>query len=138
MSTTSRTSGTSTTSNVALWVLQVLLAAVFVMSALPKVFADPRTIAGFAAIGFSPAGMVVIAVLEITGAVGLLIPRLCGLAALAFVGLMTGAVLATVIGVGAAMTIVPGTVLVLVAVLAWGRRERTVALVALVAGRRNG
>lgn len=113
---------------VGLWVLQVLLAAVYLMSALPKFFADPTTVAGFAAIGFGPAAMIAIGVLEVAGAVGLLVPRLCGVAALAFVGLMVGAVIATVLGVGAAMAVVPGTLLVLVAIVAWGRRDRTVAL----------
>lgn len=50
--------------NVSLWVLQGLLAAVYVMSALPKLTADPQVVAGFAAIGFGPVGLFVIAVLE--------------------------------------------------------------------------
>ena len=111
--------------NVSLWVLQGLLAAVYVMSALPKLTADPQVVAGFAAIGFGPVGLFVIAVLEIAGAVALLIPRLCGLAALAFVGLMLGAVVATALGVGVGMAALPATLLVLVAVVAWARRGRT-------------
>jgi putative oxidoreductase len=71
-------------------------------------------------------------VLEIAGAVALLIPRFCGLAALAFVGLMVGAVIATVIGVGAGMAAVPAAVLALVPVVARARRNRAAALVASV------
>lgn len=117
-------------SNVALWVLQALLAALYVMSALPKLAGDPQTVAGFAAIGFGASAVLVIGVLEIAGAVALLIPRLCGVAALAFVALMVGAVVATVIGVGVGMAAIPAVVLVLVAVVAWARRGHTAELVA--------
>ena len=135
--TTAPTVATSRAGNRALWGLQVLAVAVFVVAALPKVTADPTAVAGFAALGFSPAGMVTIGVLELLGAVALLIPRLVGLAALAFIGLMIGAVTATWLTMGAGMTLLPAVVLVLVAVIAWGRRDRTTALVALVRGLRH-
>lgn len=115
-----------------LWALQVLLAAMYVLSALPKLFGDPATIAGFAAIGFGPTATLVIGILEAAGAVALLIPRLCGVAALAFVGLMVGAVTVTVINLGVAMGSVPAVVLALVSVVAWTRRDRTAELVGLV------
>lgn len=118
--------------NVTLWVLQSVLAAVYVSSALPKLVADPQTAAAFEPIGLGPTGLFVIGLLEIAGAVALLIPRLCGLAGLAFVGLMVGAVIATVAGVGAEMAALPAALLVLVAIVAWARRHRTAELVAAV------
>jgi uncharacterized membrane protein YphA (DoxX/SURF4 family) len=114
--------------HVALWVLQVLLAALFLFSASGKFAAEPQTVAGFELMGLGGPGMYAIGVLEVLGAVGLLVARLTGLAALGLVALMTGAVILTVVFVGAAMAGVPGPVLVLVAIVAWGRRESTRAL----------
>ncbi|MDT7639208.1 MAG: hypothetical protein QOC83_3496 [Pseudonocardiales bacterium] len=119
--------------NVALWVLQVLTAGVFVMAAVPKVTADPMAVAGFTMMGLGTTGMYLVGTLEILGAVALLIPVLCGLAALAQVALMVGAVATTLIFFGSGPVLVPPVaVLAVVSVLAWARRSRTVALIALI------
>jgi len=119
--------------NRALWVLQVLTAGVFVMAALPKLTADPRAVAGFTMMGLGTSGMYIIGALEVLGAIALLIPVLCGLAALAQVALMIGAVVTTLIFFGAGAVLVPPVaVLVVVSVIAWARRRRTVELVTLV------
>jgi putative oxidoreductase len=117
--------------NIALWVLQVALAAFYALGAVPKVLGDPTVLDGFAAIGWGPTGTLVIGVLELAGAVGLLVPRLCGLAALGFVGLMAGAVAFTVSALGVAAAALPAVLLVLVGLLAWARWDRTAALVAM-------
>jgi len=116
-------------SDVALWVLQVLAVLVYLGSAAGKLFADPAAVASFAAMGVDRTGMSVIAVVEILGAIGLLVPRLVGLAALALVALMVGAVTMTLAAFGPALVAVPTTVLVLVTVIAWGRRATVPALV---------
>lgn len=126
--------GTPRAANIALWISQILTAAVYIGSALAKLAADPTTAASFAAMGVDPAGMTAIAVLEILGAVALLIPRLAGLAGLAFVGLMVGAVAMTVLTHGIAMAATPAVVGLLAAVIAWGRRRSVVALIATVRG----
>lgn len=118
--------------SLALWGLQGVTAAVFVFSALPKLTADPQAVAGFSAMGLGLVGMYVIGTLELAGAVALLIPRLAGLAGLAFVALMIGAVVATLLVMGAAMAILPAIVGVLAAVIAWAHRGRTAELVQLV------
>ena len=119
--------------NRALWVLQVLTAGVFVMAALPKLTADPRAVAGFTMMGLGTSGMYIIGALEVLGAIALLIPVLCGLAALAQVALMIGAVVTTLIFFGAGAVLVPPVaVLVVVSLIAWARRRRTVELVTLV------
>ena len=119
--------------NVALWVLQVLTAAVFVFAAVPKLTADPMAVAGFTAMGLGTTGMYIIGTLEILGAVALLIPVLCGLAALCQVALMIGAVITTLVFFGAGpLLITPAVVLVVVSVIAWARRRRTADLVALI------
>lgn len=133
--TTTRTGTASTTSatgrpraaTVGLWVLQVLLAAVFVMAALPKVGADPVAVAGFDLLGLGTVGMVVVGWLELAGAVALLVPRLCGLAAVCQVALMVGATAVTVV-LMPAMVAFPALTLVAVCVVAWARRRDTAAL----------
>ncbi len=125
------TTTTGRAANIALWVLQVLLAATFLMSASGKLAADPMQVAGFDLMGLGAPGMYLVGTAELLGALGLLIPRLVGVAALGLVALMVGAVVLTIVFVGGAMTAVPATVLVLVAVVAWARRGRTAELVAL-------
>jgi len=131
MSATTTYSSTTTTrraGHVALWVLQVLLAATYVLSASGKLAADPMQVAGFDLMGLGAAGMYVVGAAELLGAIGLLIPRLTGLAALCLVALMIGAVTLTAVFVGGAMIAIPAVVLALVAVVAWGRRASTLAL----------
>lgn len=112
----------------ALLALQVLLALLYVASGLGKVTLEATVVAGFTAMGIGPGLTVTIGVLELLGAVGLLIPRIAGLAATAFVALMIGAVAITAATLGVGMTLVPAVVLVLVAVVAWARRHETAAL----------
>ena len=119
---------------VGLAVLQGLLAAIFLFSASGKLSLDPTVVAGFAVMGFSPTGTVVIGVLELLGAIGLLVPRLSGIASWALVALMVGATLATVLFVGGAMVAVPALTLVLVAIVAGVRRREVTTLARAVRG----
>ncbi|GAA3086986.1 hypothetical protein GCM10010464_58530 [Pseudonocardia yunnanensis] len=112
----------------ALWVAQVLLALVFLAVSYPKVTLDPVAVDGFAAMGFSVAGTMIIGCLEIAGAIGLLVPRLSGLAALGLVALMIGATVATVLTVSVAGALMPVLLGVVAALVAWGRWYRTVEL----------
>lgn len=114
--------------NVALWVAQVIAAVAFLMAATMKLTGVAPAVAAFDAIGFGDWFRYLMAVLEIAGAVALLIPVLSGLAGLAFVGLMVGAIATHlfVVGGGAAPLVV---YLLLAAVIAWGRRRRTAELV---------
>src|SRR5918992_5295386 len=86
--------------NIALWALQVFLALQFAMGGLAKVFGDPAMVEMFATIGVGQWFRYAVGALELAGAVGVLIPRLCGLAALGLVGLMAGATLTKVLVVG--------------------------------------
>jgi hypothetical protein len=109
--------------------LQVLLAAVYVFSGIGKVSLAATVVAGFAMLGIGPVGTVALGVVELAAAIGLLIPRLAGLAATGCVVLMAGAVIITAVTVGGPMVLLPAVVLVLVAVVAWMRRHETMALV---------
>ncbi|GAB2661286.1 DoxX family protein [Saccharopolyspora gloriosae] len=115
----------------ALWVLQVLLAAVFAFIAIPKAMGDPIAVAPFDLIGLGIPGMIVVGWLELAGAIALLVPRLCGLASLCQIPLMIGATALSAI-VTPDLVTVPAVTLVLVLVVAWFRRHDTAALVRMV------
>lgn len=86
----------------------------------------------FDAIGFGDWFRYLTGVLQVAGAVGLVIPRLCGLAGLAFVGMWLGAVATHLFVIGGSPA--PAAVfLVLTGVIAVGRRDRTVELLAALA-----
>ena len=107
---------------VVLWVTQVVLAAMFVMASLPKLTGDPVMIDLFDAVGAGQWLRYVVGVLELAGAIGLLVPRLCGLAALGLTMLLVGASLTNVVALGASPAIPVGYLLV-AAVISWFRRD---------------
>ncbi|MFE2458937.1 DoxX family protein [Streptomyces sp. NPDC059402] len=77
---------------IALRTVQVLLAVFFaVASALPKLIAHSSAADTFAEMGWGAAGMYAIGVLELAGAVALLVPVLQSVAATALSALMVGA-----------------------------------------------
>lgn len=112
--------------NVVLWVLQALLAAYFVYSGF-LLFGDDF-VRKFDEIGFGQWLRYLTGVLEIAGAIGLLIPRLSGLAALGLVGVMAGAVGTELFLVAKGDAVLPAILLVLSAVVAWFRRDTILAL----------
>lgn len=119
--------------NITLWVLQVLLAAMFIFAGLTKlVNVQPEVIEGFEKIGLGQGFRVLIGVLELAGGVGLLIPPLSGLAAMGLVGIMIGAVVVVVFKTPpAAAAAVPAAFGAVLAFVAWGRWPRTQALLGL-------
>ncbi|WP_447005951.1 DoxX family protein [Saccharothrix isguenensis] len=113
--------------NVLLWALQVLLAAFMVYSGW-SLFGDQFE-GKFDEIGFGQWLRYVTGVLEIAGGLGLLVPRLCGLAALGVVGVMAGAVATELVVLGdPAGAVLPAVVVVSAAVVAWFRRDTVTAL----------
>lgn|SRR5690625_149215 len=108
-----------------LWLLQVLTAVGFVTAAVSKFTGADHIEVVFAAMG-APL-MYTVGALEIAGAIGLLVPRLCGLASTAFVALMAGALITHAVVGGFAL---PAVVMFCLALaVAWARRRNTVALV---------
>ncbi|WP_427885331.1 DoxX family protein [Kribbella sp. GL6] len=128
MSSTMTTARRARTGSVALWVVQVVLAAMFVMAALPKLSGDQVMVEIFDAVGVGQWLRYVVGVLEIAGAIGLLVPRLCGLAALGLSFLLVGAALTNIFALGASPAIPLGYLLV-AAVIAWFRRTSILAVV---------
>jgi uncharacterized membrane protein YphA (DoxX/SURF4 family) len=75
----------------ALRVVSALLALTFVVTGVSKVAAVPPSPDNFARWGFSPGFMVGVGVVEIVGAVGLLVPRTAPFAAIVLLLTMGGA-----------------------------------------------
>ncbi|THV26554.1 DoxX family protein [Glycomyces paridis] len=111
--------------NVTLWVLQILLAVfLIVASAGPKLIGHESAAEGFDLIGWGDWFMYCIGALELAGGVGLLVPRLAGLAAIGLSLLMVGAAIfnATVLDFP---VYTPLILLVLFVFIAWGRLYQT-------------
>ena len=116
--------------NRVLWTLQVLLAALFLFAGGYKLFAPADELAA-AAPGMPVLFLRFIATMEILGALGLLLPGLFGikqfltpLAASGLVIIMIGAVVVTVLTMGAAAALLPLITGVLAATVAYGRWQR--------------
>ena len=109
---------------VALWALQAVLALMFAMAGLAKVFGDPAMVEMFATIGIGQWFRYLVGTLELAGAVAVLVPRLSGLAALGLVGLMAGATLTNVLVLGTSV-LAPISLMLASALVAWGRWPRT-------------
>lgn len=118
--------------NITFWVLQGLLAAFFLLAAAgPKLVGEQTAVQMFDEIGAGQWFRYVVGVLELAGAIGLVIPRLAGLAALGLVGVMAGATLTQLVIFGApVLAITPVILGALLGVVAWGRWPQTRALLA--------
>jgi putative oxidoreductase len=115
--------------NVALWILQIAAAAMFLMVGFSKLSGNPLMVQLFGAIGLGQWFRYLTGALEVLGAVLLLIPRLSGLGALLLVCVMLGAVVTHLFIIGGSpfMAII---LLIVTAIIAWRRRERTMNLLA--------
>lgn len=121
---------------VVLWVVQVLLASQFVMTGITKLPGDPVMVDLFNAVGVGQWLRYVVGVLELAGALGLLIPRLCGLAALGLTLVLVGATLTNLMVLGAS-PVIPLAYLLVAGLIAWFRRSSIRAVLAPVAGGRR-
>ena len=107
--------------NVVLWVLQIVLAADFLMSGGMKLAGAPDMIKLFDAIGVGQWFRHVTGVLEVAGALLLLVPRACGLGALLLACVMLGAVATHLFVIGGS-PLMASAFLALTLIIAWDRR----------------
>jgi putative oxidoreductase len=116
--------------NATLWVVQVLLAVFFLVAAAgPKLAGQQYAVEMFNQMGAGQWFRYLVGALELAGAIGLLIPRLAGLAALGLAGVMIGAVLTQVFVLGSVvMALTPAILAVVFGLVAWGRWPQTKAL----------
>ena len=110
-----------------LWVLQALLAALFLFAGAVKLMMPPATLS--AQSGFSIEFMRFISTAELLGALGLVLPglfrverRLTPIAASGLLVIMIGAVAVSIVRMGAAAAVLPFVVGLLLVVVAYGRR----------------
>jgi putative oxidoreductase len=109
---------------IALWTLQALLAAMFVVgSGVPKLFGEAYAVQIFDDLGTGQWLRVVVGLLEIAGGVGLLVPRLAGLAAACLVALMVGATGAQLFFLSEGYWYTPVILGALLGIVAWVRRH---------------
>lgn len=128
------TTTTATTSPVrrrVLWTAQILVGVFFVVaSAAPKLVGESYAVWMFAEIGAGDWFRYLVGALELAGGIGLLVPRLAGLAAAGLVGLMIGAAYTQVAVFDApATTVTPIVLGAVCAAIAWARRDGIRALV---------
>ncbi len=97
----------------ATWLPRIVLAVVFLGAGMAKVSGDPAMIAMFDQIGAGQGLRYLVGGLELAGAIGVLIPRLCGLAAIGLVLLMVGATVTNLAVLDA--TVLPSVALALLA-----------------------
>lgn len=117
----------SRAATITLWVLQVLLAINIAFAGVGKLTGMQAMVDMFDSIGVGQWFRYVTGALEVAGAIGLLIPRLTGLAALGLVGVMIGAIATHLFIIGGS-PVLPIVLLIVAAIIAWGRRDSTLAL----------
>ncbi|MET8666389.1 DoxX family protein [Streptomyces tendae] len=121
---------------VALRVVQVLLALFFALaSALPKLIGHSSAADTFAEMGWGDVGMYAIGVLELAGAVALVVPVLQSVAATALSALMVGAFVVQLTYFDGANAVTPLVLLVPLLVVAGLRRGHNQELRRLVRDR---
>jgi putative oxidoreductase len=114
--------------NVVLWVLQILVATVFLMAGSSKLFGNPMMIEVFDKLGFGQWFRYVTGAIEVFSAVTLLVPRLVPLGALLLVGTMSGAIVVHLFMLGGS-PLVPVILLAFNIAVLFGRSERLTAWV---------
>ena len=106
--------------NVALWVLQIAVAAMFVAAAVTKLAGASMMVQEFDALGFGQWFRYFTAVLEIGGAVLLIVPVLAGIGGLVLAIVMVGAIVAHLLVLGGSA--LPAIVLLVATLtIAWQR-----------------
>jgi putative oxidoreductase len=123
--------------NTLLWAAQILLAAFFVfIAAAPKLTGSHQEVHEFALIGAGQWFRYFVGTVELAGAIGLLTPWLAGLAAAGLAADMAGATIvnATVLRntTFASNVWLTAILLVLLALLAYGRRQQIKGLAAAI------
>ena len=110
---------------IALWVLNVLLALLYLFASSHKIQGGPEVAKGFATYGLSAGFARFIGVCELLGAVGLLVPRTRFWAAVGLLPIMAGAVFMHFTHREVSHGVPAAVILLLVALSAYGRRRES-------------
>lgn len=106
---------------IASWIIQVLIAGLFLMMGSQKLMSDPETVANFTRWGMPDKIYLVIGFFEVLGAIGLLIPRVAGLAAVGLILVMGGALFTHLTHNEMGMAMLPLVVMILLGVIVYLR-----------------
>ncbi len=106
---------------IASWIIQILIAGLFLMMGAGKLMSDPETVANFTRWGMPDKLYLVIGFFEVLGAIGLLIPRLAGLAAVGLILIMGGAVVTHLTHNETGMAVVPFLVIIFLGAIVYLR-----------------
>ena len=123
-----RTFSETKAKNISLWVAQVALAGMFFMAGASKLSGAEQMIQLYNAIGIGQWFRVVTGLIEVGSALLLFVPALSGVAAALLASTMVGAIITHLFVIGGN----PGLPIALLAVsllVAWGRKNRTIALI---------
>lgn len=111
--------------NILAWTLTILLAVMFTFAGGVKLFNNPAMVREFAQIGLGQWFRYFTGIIEVSGAIGLLIPRVRFWAALQIAAVMVGATVANITVLHLpVMARATGVLLALALVLAWLRRPQ--------------
>jgi uncharacterized membrane protein YphA (DoxX/SURF4 family) len=135
ITTETATAGTTTSTrrwNRAVWAVQILLGVFFVTVALPKLGGQKAAVDDFAKLGIGQWFRYLTALCELSGGIGLMVPRLSAAAASGLVGVMIGATIVNLLVLGPAIapvTIALGVIFFFVARYRWNERHSLAAAV---------
>jgi uncharacterized membrane protein YphA (DoxX/SURF4 family) len=107
--------------NILLWCVQAFLALVFVNAAWAKLMGTPETVALFTAVGMGQWFRYVTGILELTGAVLIVVPKTRRIGAALIATIMLGALTAHLFIFHVPPT-APGVLFLLSGFVVWGRR----------------
>jgi putative oxidoreductase len=114
--------------NGGLWVVQVLGATLFFIAGFAKVSGDEQIIQALDALGIGQWLRYVTGLIELAAAILLLIPPLFRIGAFLFVPTMVAAILTHLLIIGGSPAL-PIGLLIIVSIVAWGRKEETLRLI---------
>ena len=114
--------------NIALWVLQALLALAFVGAASGKLLGKPEMVALFEAVGIGQWFRYVTGICELTGAVLIVVPKTRSIGAGLLAAVMLGAITAHLFVLHIPPT-APVVLLLLASFVLWGRRRELARVV---------
>lgn len=113
---------------VGVWALAAILAAFFLVAGGLKLRGAPSQVDNFAHWGYAGWFLYVVGAVEAAGALGLLVPRLAGFAAMLLGGTMLGASLTHLVHHEMKAVLIPLVILGLLAVVGYARRGPVLAL----------
>lgn len=104
------------------WLVQILLAIFYALAASGKLISRPQVIEMFRNWGFPDKFYLVIGILELLGAIGLLIPRIASYAASGLIMLMIGAAVTHLVNGEGLQVLRPIIFMMLLALIVYLRR----------------